>query len=133
MKHFVDIYSRRNRKILERIPPEIVSAFVFYSWPGNIRELQNVVERSIILCDTELFTVDESWLAPERGQSDIANRPSLRLKGEAEKAAIEAALARTGGRISGPDGAAAELGVPASTLESKIKTLRINKYRFKSA
>jgi transcriptional regulator with GAF, ATPase, and Fis domain len=133
VEYFIDRYTRRAGKKIKTINRTALERLKSYAWPGNIRELQNVVERSIILCDTELFTVDESWLAPERGQSDITNRPSLRLKGEAEKAAIEAALARTGGRISGPSGAAAELGVPASTLESKIKTLRINKHRFKSA
>ena len=104
-----------------------------YPWPGNIRELQNVIERSIIVCDTESFSVDESWLAPEAS----SDRPTVRgsadkLAAQAkEKVTIESALAETRGRVSGPRGAAVKLGMPASTLEAKIRSLGINKHRFK--
>ena len=105
--------------------------FKSYSWPGNIRELQNVIERSIIVCETENFTVDESWLYRRPEEADPSSRPLLKMTPSQEREAIEAALAESGGRVSGPLGAAAKLGVPASTLDSKIKALKINKHRFK--
>jgi formate hydrogenlyase transcriptional activator len=101
-----------------------------YSWPGNIRELQNVIERSVIVCETATFAVDASWLAhravpppPRRPRADAA------VIGERER--IEAALAESRGRVAGPAGAAVKLGMPSPTLESKIKALKINKHRFK--
>jgi DNA-binding NtrC family response regulator len=105
-----------------------------YPWPGNIRELQNVIERSVIVCKTENFSVDESWLSrrppvaePNRGLGLSKKLPSQ------EKTIIDAALAESGGQVSGPSGAAAKLGIPGSTLESKIKSPKINKNRFKTA
>jgi formate hydrogenlyase transcriptional activator len=105
-----------------------------YPWPGNIRELQNVVERSVIVCETENFTVDESWLS----QRPLASEPSSHFKLNHELAAhekemIEAALRESQGRVSGRSGAAAKLGISRSTLESKIRALKINKYHFKTA
>jgi DNA-binding NtrC family response regulator len=91
-----------------------------------------VIERSIIICETETFDVDESWLSQKPAQTDQPVRTLSRMSASQEKTAIEAALAESGGRISGPAGAAAMLGVPASTLDSKIRTLKINKYRFKA-
>jgi DNA-binding NtrC family response regulator len=109
-----------------------------YPWPGNIRELQNVIERSVIVCETENFSVDESWLSPQqplarerKSQMDLS-RQTRQLAAQ-QKEMIEAALRESGGRVSGPSGAATKLGVPGSTLESKIKSLRINKNRFKTA
>jgi formate hydrogenlyase transcriptional activator len=106
-----------------------------YAWPGNVRELQNVIERSVIVCDGETFSVDESWLSRESASRPPSGRgASDKLTALAEeKARIEAALAEAGGRVSGPRGAASKLGIPASTLETKIRSLRINKYRFRSA
>ena len=91
-----------------------------YAWPGNIRELQNMIERSVIICDTEDFTVDKSWVSQKSARSERAN---LKMSAAQEKEMIEAALAETGGRVSGSSGAAAKLGVPPSTLDSKIKSL----------
>jgi DNA-binding NtrC family response regulator len=102
-----------------------------YAWPGNIRELQNVIERSVIVCETDLFSVDPSWLSFESS----SRRPGESIGGKSaaqEREAIETALAATGGRVSGPSGAAAQLSMPASTLESKIRSLKINKFRFKN-
>jgi DNA-binding NtrC family response regulator len=104
-----------------------------YPWPGNIRELQNVIERSVIVCETENFSVDESWLSPQppetEPQSQLEFAQALAAQ---EKEMIEAALRECGGRVFGPSGAAAKLGIPRSTLESKIRSLKINKNRFKS-
>src|SRR5208282_5210159 len=104
-----------------------------YAWPGNIRELQNVIERSVIVNETEIFSVDESWLSRRPSLPDPPSiQPSLfnRLPAQ-EKAAIEAALLECGGRVYGPSGAAAKLGIPRSTLESKIKALKIDKNRLR--
>ena len=99
-----------------------------YNWPGNIRELQNVIERAVILCDSDTFSVEESWLRPE-SDSDAGLRPFL---SNHQREMIEAALAHTHGRVAGPQGAAAKLGVPRTTLESKIKSLHIDKNRYRS-
>jgi formate hydrogenlyase transcriptional activator len=101
-----------------------------YPWPGNVRELQNVIERSVIVSDTDEFTVDESWLSA----APAVNR-QLSLSGTLaahEKAIVEDALRASGGRVFGPSGAAARLGIPRSTLESKIRALGINKSHFRS-
>jgi transcriptional regulator of acetoin/glycerol metabolism len=94
-----------------------------------VRELQNVIERSVIVCDTDEFTVDESWLSPPHGvENRSAQSGTLAAQ---EKAIIEEALRASGGRVYGPSGAAERLGVPRSTLESKIRAHRINKSRFR--
>ena len=98
-----------------------------YHWPGNIRELQNVIERAMIFCDSDTFFVEETWVQPEV-QPRIGLQPSLINQ---ERELIEAALAETRGRVSGPDGAARKLGVPRSTLEYKIESLRIDKNRYR--
>ena len=107
-----------------------------YAWPGNIRELQNVIERAVILCEGETFSVDETWLQPDlpRTATQLNIPPSGlgRLDAQQERAMIEAALAESEGRIAGPAGAAAKLRLPRQTLESKIASLGINKHRFKS-
>jgi len=104
-----------------------------YGWPGNIRELQNVIERSVIVCETETLAIDECWL---RRESLEVQRPIQPLAEELvarERQMVEAALAASRGRVSRPSGAAAKLGIPGSTLESKIKALEIRKERFEGA
>ena len=100
-------------------------------WPGNIRELQNVIERSVIVCETENFSVDESWLSRQPPVTVLSSglEPLRKLPSQ-EKEIIEAALSESGGRVYGPDGAAAKLGIPRSTLEHKIRKLKIDKNRF---
>ncbi len=102
-----------------------------YPWPGNIRELQNVIERSVILCDSPALTVDARWFGSEV-EDLVCQSPSLpdQLVYQ-EKHIIEQELTRSGGQVAGQTGAAAKLGVPVSTLESRIKTLKIDKRRFR--
>ena len=126
VEYFIDRYSSKAGKGIRHIDRATLDRLQSYPWPGNIRELQNIIERSVILCDTENFSVDESWLSQERRTA----RPFSDELVTQEKELIEAALAKTRGRVSGPSGAAAELGMPASTLDSKIKALKINKRRF---
>jgi formate hydrogenlyase transcriptional activator len=128
VEYFINRYSSKAGKKIRRIEKKSLDRLQSYPWPGNIRELQNVIERSVIVCDTEDFSVDESWLSHHR-------HPSKCLPDELvtqERASIEAALTETSGRISGPSGAAARLGMPASTLDSKIKSLQIEKRRFRA-
>jgi transcriptional regulator with GAF, ATPase, and Fis domain len=128
VEYFIDRYSSRVGKKIKRIRRSSLDKLKSYSWPGNIRELQNVIERSVILCDTDEFSIDESWLL---GQHSGNRRLTDEIEAQ-EKEQIEAALARTRGRISGATGAAQELGMPPSTLDSKIKSLKIDKRRFQS-
>jgi len=132
VEYFIDRYASRAAKRIRSINKETLVRLTSYAWPGNIRELQNVIERSIIVCDTESFTVDESWLSRAACQPDQVSRPLLRIPTSEEKRVIEAALAEAQGQVSGPTGAASRLGIPASTLDSKIKALKINKHRYKS-
>ena len=106
--------------------------FQAYHWPGNIRELQNVIERAVILCDDETFSVDEVWVRHEPSRPSEASKKLGSLGADQEKELIESALAESRGRVAGPSGAAAMLGIPRSTLETKIRSLRIDKYHFKS-
>jgi len=130
VEYFVDRYARQAGKCIRRINKRTLEHLQAYPWPGNVRELQNVIERSVIVCDTEEFMVDESWLSVAPA---VANSFALPHTVAAhERAAIEDALRVTGGRVFGPSGAAARLGVPRSTLESKIRNLGINKNRFRS-
>jgi formate hydrogenlyase transcriptional activator len=132
VRYFIDRYARKAGKRILNISDKTLELLQSYPWPGNIRELQNVIERSVIVCDTETFSVDESWLSRET-LPDRPVRVALpeRLANE-ERSMIEAALAQTRGQVSGPGGAAAKLGMAPSTLESKIKSLNINKRRFKA-
>ena len=128
VEYFIDRYSDKLGKKISSIDKKSLALLQAYLWPGNIRELQNVIERSVIVCETDEFSVDESWLSPRASsirplQDDLAAQ---------EKNRIEATLAETKGRVSGPAGAAAKLGIPASTLDSKIKALNINKRRFQT-
>ena len=101
-------------------------------WPGNVRELQNVIERAVILCDGDTLVVDETWLQQPALKENGLARGIGRLSASEEKAMIESALAGARGRIAGPKGAAARLGIARTTLESRIRALRINKNNFKS-
>jgi PAS domain S-box-containing protein len=133
VEYFIDRYARKAGKKIRGINKKTQTLLQSYPWPGNIRELQNVIERSVILCETENFSVDESWLSLEAVPPPPASQPLSKIPVTQEIAMIEAALAESKGRVSGPSGAAAKLGIPASTLESKIRALKINKYRFKTA
>ena len=125
-------YAGKMGKRIDSIEKKTLQLFQSYDWPGNVRELQNVVERAVILCEGATFTVDESWLvlpAPK----PVPTGAALASLADREKEMIENALSESGGRVSGSLGAAARLGIPRSTLESRIKSLNINKYRFRSA
>ena len=131
VEYFIDRFSKKAGKKFRTIDKKSLELLQAYDWPGNIRELQNVIERAVILCDGETFFVDETWL---RRELPVArSRPSAlnRILARQEKEMIEAALAESDGQVSGPSGAAMKLGLPARTLDSKIKRFKINKYRFK--
>jgi DNA-binding NtrC family response regulator len=134
VEYFIDRYARKAGKNIRRVNKKTLELLQSYPWPGNIRELQNVIERSVILCESEIFSIDENWLpkpSPLTPESkEQAELPRTLLV--QEKNMIEAALKDTHGRVSGPTGAAFKLGIPRSTLESKIRSLNINKNQFKS-
>jgi len=130
VEYFVDRYATKAGKKIRRINSELMDRLITYPWPGNIRELQNVIERSVILCETEDFSVDESWLSPAAVIPTNDKRLLTKQLESHEKEMIEAALTDSKGRVSGSSGAAAKLGIPPSTLESKIRTLKIDKRRF---
>ena len=137
VEYLIERYAKKAGKKIGHIEKKTLNLFQAYKWPGNIRELQNVVERAVILCDGETFSVDGTWLTPEspRESSGLGIRLKglLRMDENQEREMIETALAECRGRISGPSGAATRLGIPRQTLESKITKLGINKHRFKSA
>ena len=130
VEYFIDRYARKAGKPIRRVGRRTLNHLQSYPWPGNVRELQNVIERSVIVCDTDEFAVDESWLS---------TRPTLDSRltlsgtlGAHQRIMIEDALRASGGCVYGPTGAAARLGIPRSTLESKIRALQINKRRFRA-
>jgi transcriptional regulator with GAF, ATPase, and Fis domain len=133
VEYFIDRYARKAGKSIRGVNKKTLELFHSYPWPGNIRELQNIIERSVIVCEAENFSVNESWLARQpietepKSHLDLSEKLALQ-----EKETIEAALRECGGRVSGPSGAAAKLGIPGSTLESKIRSLKINKNHFKT-
>jgi len=132
VEYFIDRYARKAGKHFRSIEKITLQVLQSYPWPGNIRELQNVIERSVIVCETGTFSVDESWLSGQPRDSRLENQLYLSQKVAAqEKELIEAALRQCKGRLSGPSGAAVQLGIARSTLESKIRSLNINKNRFK--
>jgi formate hydrogenlyase transcriptional activator len=130
VEYLVERYAKKAGKSIRKIKKQTLELFQAYDWPGNVRELQNVIERAVVLCEGETFAIDESWLKgkPRLASSRAARQVTTLVEGE--KALIEAALAEAHGRISGPSGAAAKLGIPRQTLESKIKSLRIDKHSF---
>jgi len=133
VEYFIDRYARKAGKSFRAVSKKSLDLLQSYPWPGNIRELQNVIERSVIVCDTENFSVDESWLARQPLATEANSRVELyRNLPSQEKTIIETALSESGGRVFGPSGAAEKLGMPRSTLESKIRSLKIDKKRFKT-
>ena len=133
VEYFIDRYARKAGKNITSVDKKTLRLLESYPWPGNIRELQNVIERSVIVCETENFSVDESWLPQQPSNRKTESQLYLSEKMAAqEKEIIEAALRECQGRVSGPSGAAAKLGIVRSTLESRIQSLKINKNRFRA-
>jgi transcriptional regulator with GAF, ATPase, and Fis domain len=132
VEYLTERYASKAGKRIRSVEKKTLELFQAYDWPGNIRELQNVVERAVILCDGDTLAVDESWLPRPSPKPGVATRGLGRLDANREKEIIESALTDSRGRVSGPDGAAGKLGIPRSTLESRIRSLQINKHRFKS-
>jgi formate hydrogenlyase transcriptional activator len=131
VEYLVDRYAKKAGKRIRSISKRTLQLFQNYDWPGNVRELQNVIERAVIVCDGEIFQVDASWLKPTAAVTKVSLALAADIA-EREKAMIENALRDSKGLVSGPGGAAAKLGLPRQTLESKIRKLRINRYRYKT-
>ena len=133
VQYFAARYARKAGKDIRRVDKRSLELLQSYPWPGNVRELQNVIERSVIVCETEILSVDESWLSrqppPSGTPADLGFTETLVAH---EKGMIEGALRECGGRVFGPKGAAVKLGMARSTLESKIRSLKIDKNRFKA-
>ena len=134
VEYLIERYAKKAGKKIKTVTKRTLELLQAYDWPGNVRELQNVVERAVILFDGDTFSVDETWLKSESSQE--SHRPSLSDRGlgrdsERERAMIETTLAECKGRVAGPSGAAVKLGVPRQTLESKIRSLGIDKHRFR--
>jgi formate hydrogenlyase transcriptional activator len=131
--YFIDRYARKAGRNIKSVDQKTLQLLQSYPWPGNIRELQNVIERSIIVCETENFSVDESWLSQQPHDRRLGFGLYLsEMLAAKETEVIEEALRESQGRVFGPSGAAAKLGIARSTLESKIRSLNINKKRFKA-
>ncbi len=132
VRHFVRQFAQRMNKIIDGVSAETMEALTRYPWPGHVRALQNVIERSVVMHATGTLTDKKSWLCHENfGCTATLTPVSSSSMGDRE--VIGAALAETRGRVSGPLGAAARLGIPPSTLESRIRSMNINKYQFKMA
>jgi formate hydrogenlyase transcriptional activator len=133
VEYFIDRYARKLGKNIRGVSSRTLELFQACPWPGNIRELQNVIERSVIVCETENFSVDDTWLPRQPLASECKSQSDFSQKLAAqEKEMIEAALSESRGQVFGPSGAAAMLGMPRSTVESKIRSLKINKNHFKN-
>jgi transcriptional regulator with GAF, ATPase, and Fis domain len=136
VEYFTFRFAKRAGKKIKRIGKKTLSLLQSYDWPGNVRELQNLVERAVIVCDSDELSIDERWLSGRQSRPRVSvpqlppPAPSRTLATQ-EKDAIEEALAESKGRVAGPFGAAGRLGIPSSTLESKIKLLKIDKRVFK--
>jgi formate hydrogenlyase transcriptional activator len=134
VKYLIDRYAQRAGKGIRHVSSRTLDLFQAYDWPGNVRELQNVIERAVILCDGETFAVDDTWLTPVVAPHSVSTRsPLVTNLVEHEREVIEHALREAEGVIGGPAGAAAKLGIPRQTLESKIKKLGITRHRFKTS
>jgi DNA-binding NtrC family response regulator len=127
VEYFVKRYAEKIGKQIRKIDKKTLELCQAYPWPGNIRELQNIVERSVILSSGDTFRIEKTWLAsPEPARQELSNPLPDALQNQ-ERKMIETALAECKGKIAGPEGAAAKLGIPRSTLDSKIKQLRIKR------
>jgi formate hydrogenlyase transcriptional activator len=135
VEYFIDRYARKAGKYIRGVDKKTLDLLQAYDWPGNIRELQNIIERSVILSSGEVFSVDESWISketlPPAFRTEASVQPEIAVEPRSEREIIEAALVETRGRVWGELGAAAKLGIPPSTLDHRIKALKINKKRFK--
>jgi formate hydrogenlyase transcriptional activator len=129
VNHLIERFARSTGRVFRTIKMNTIEILEAYDWPGNIRELQNLIERSVILSPGDVFSIDEEWIRRTRRPQAVL--PLARSVAEREREVIEAALAVSEGRISGPSGAAAKLGIPRQTLDSKIASLQIDKLRFK--
>ena len=133
VEYFIDRYARKVGKKMSGIDKRSMDLLRNYSWPGNIRELQNIIERAVIISESPVLSIEKSWLSRPAAVSGQSKQPDpfKRISAHEERELIEAALRESQGRVYGPSGAAARLGIPRSTLESKIRSLKINKNRFK--
>jgi formate hydrogenlyase transcriptional activator len=131
VEYLVDRYAKQVGKIIRNIEKHTLQLLQAYDWPGNVRELQNVIERAIVLVEGETFAIDGSWLTSKRSKSSNGTARPVTSLANGEKELIEAALAESDGRVSGPRGAAAKLGIPRQTLEWKIRALKIDKLAFR--
>jgi len=130
VEYFVKRYAEKMGKQIRKIDRNTLKQCQLYSWPGNIRELQNIVERSVILSSGDTFWIEKAWLASQEAARQELSGPLPDTLQNQERRIIETALAESKGKVSGPEGAAAKLGIPRSTLETKIKQLGIKKHRF---
>jgi DNA-binding NtrC family response regulator len=131
VEHFIRLHAVRAGRTIRGADKKTLEMLQAYSWPGNVRELQNVIERSVLACDTEELSVEESWFPRQSAQAGPASEPFAGELVKQERGMIETALAETRGKVSGPSGAAAKLGLRPSTLESRIRSLKIDKHRFR--
>jgi formate hydrogenlyase transcriptional activator len=132
-EYLIDRYARRLGKRITKISKKTLDVWQAYHWPGNIRELQNVIERAVILSEGDTFFVDETWFAPVLPKSPLPAVPLVADLAAHEREMLEAALRESEGVVGGPTGAAVKLGIPRQTLESKIRKLGINRHRFKTS
>ena len=132
VEYFVERYAQKAGKRIRSISKETLDLFEAYRWPGNIRELQNVIERAVILSDADVFRADPSWLTPAPAEGVVPTGSLTADLAQREKAIIEDALREAHGVIGGATGAAAKLGLPRQTLESRMRKLGIGRYRFKT-
>jgi len=130
VEYFVKRYAEKVGKQICKIDNKTLERCQSYAWPGNIRELQNIVERSVILGSGDTFWIEQAWLASVQPPRQESAGPLAHTLQNQEREMIEAALAECNGKVAGPEGAAAKLGIPRSTLDSKIKQLRIKKHKF---
>jgi PAS domain S-box-containing protein len=133
VEYFVKRYADKMGKQIRKIDKHTLELCQAYHWPGNIRELQNIIERSVILCSGDTFWVDAAWLSSQEPARLEFSGPLTETLQDQEKRLIEAALTESEGKVGGPEGAAAKLGLPRSTLDSKIKQLKIVKHKFTSS
>ena len=132
VEYLIDRYGKKAGKKFRAISKKTLELFETYDWPGNVRELQNVIERAVVLCDGETFSIDETWLKRTSRRPPGPEVPLIATVAAHERELIEAALAKSKGRIAGASGAAAKLGIPRQTLESKIQSFGIDKHRFRN-